>query len=465
METIDGRYPFPRIAPPYRRGVREVVESAADVGTDSGLSAHVEMAGPDADTEAPPALVDNVETLANVARIIARGADWFRTEGTPESPGTIVCTVTGSTVHSGVGEVIMGTPLREVIEAIGGGARPGRHDPRRAPGRFERRSSTRRRARHARELRSAGRDRQRPRLGGLHRVRRRRRPRRGRGRASRDSSASSRAGSARRASTTGCASRNCSRQRSAVRRRANDIDELRSRIANGRRRRPVLARHAATGRRPRACSTLFPEDVAAHVDKTRALGRARSLSPNWSASPTASRASTSATPRSNPTGPTTRSTPASRPPPASANTANRAVSSTLEPRELQELVAEARERAAQALLAVGLVSDAVPSGDSRSGGGGRPSRPRRRPPCARSTTPAAGTGAGRTGTRATGRPSRIANCHGSHRPCMYATRRAQHVVTHWTAWSGVRAKQDHHATSDRAAALWPPARRTGSGRR
>lgn len=126
LETIDGRYPFPRIAPPYRRGVREVVESADDIGTGSGLSAHVEMAGPNSDTDAPPALVDNVETLANVARIVARGADWFRTEGTAESPGTIVCTVTGAVVHSGVGEVIMGTPLREVIEAIGGGARPGR---------------------------------------------------------------------------------------------------------------------------------------------------------------------------------------------------------------------------------------------------------------------------------------------------------------------------------------------------
>jgi len=126
LETIDGRYPFPRIAPPYRRGVHEVVESAADVDTGSGLSAHVEMAGPGDGNVAPPALVDNVETLANVARILARGAEWFRTEGTPESPGTIVCTVTGSTVHAGVGEVIMGTPLREVIDAIGGGARPGR---------------------------------------------------------------------------------------------------------------------------------------------------------------------------------------------------------------------------------------------------------------------------------------------------------------------------------------------------
>jgi NADH-quinone oxidoreductase subunit F len=127
LETIDGRYPFPRIAPPYRRGVREVVESSADLDTQSGLSAHVEMAGPDDNTtEAPPALVDNVETLANVARILARGAAWFRSEGTADSPGTIVCTVTGSTRRSGVGEVIMGTPLRDVIDAIGGGARPGR---------------------------------------------------------------------------------------------------------------------------------------------------------------------------------------------------------------------------------------------------------------------------------------------------------------------------------------------------
>jgi NADH-quinone oxidoreductase subunit F len=126
LETIDGRYPFPRIAPPYRRGVREVVESPADVNSGSGLSAHVEMAGPSHETDAPPALVDNVETLANVAQILARGAAWFRTVGTAESPGTIVCTVIGATRRHGVGEVAMGTPLREVIDEIGGGARPGR---------------------------------------------------------------------------------------------------------------------------------------------------------------------------------------------------------------------------------------------------------------------------------------------------------------------------------------------------
>lgn len=126
LEAIDGRYPLPRIAPPFRRGVTEVVQSEADVGTGSGLAARVAMAGPSGDDVAPPTLVDNVETLANVPRIIARGADWFRTVGTEESPGTIVCTVTGSVQRPGVGEVPMGTPLRDVIEAVGGGRRPGR---------------------------------------------------------------------------------------------------------------------------------------------------------------------------------------------------------------------------------------------------------------------------------------------------------------------------------------------------
>src|SRR5205807_3030864 len=126
LETIDGRYPFPRIAPPFRRGVTEVVEHADDVGSGSGLSAHVDMAVPGGETGAPPTLVDNVETMANIPRIVSRGADWFRTEGTDESPGSIVCTITGSTRRAGVGEVLMGTPLREVIDLVGGGPRRGR---------------------------------------------------------------------------------------------------------------------------------------------------------------------------------------------------------------------------------------------------------------------------------------------------------------------------------------------------
>ncbi len=125
LESLDGRAPFPRIAPPFRRGVDEVVETAGDVNSGSGLSAHVEMAGA-THSEAAPTLVDNVETIANVPRIVWRGAEWFRTEGTRESPGTMVCTVTGAVQHAGVGEFPMGTPLREVIETIGGGVLPGR---------------------------------------------------------------------------------------------------------------------------------------------------------------------------------------------------------------------------------------------------------------------------------------------------------------------------------------------------
>jgi NADH-quinone oxidoreductase subunit F len=121
LEVVDGRAPLPRIAPPYRRGVVEVVEHDDDVDSGSGLAAHVEMAGPDAGTVAPPALVDNVETLANVTGIVAEGAAWFRGLGTEGSPGTIVCTVTGDVRRPGVGEVTLGTTVRAAIDEIAGG--------------------------------------------------------------------------------------------------------------------------------------------------------------------------------------------------------------------------------------------------------------------------------------------------------------------------------------------------------
>jgi len=125
LEALDGRPPFPRIAPPFRRGVTEVFEPGAGADAASGLSARVEMAGADSASQAPPALVDNVETLANVPKIVDRGPEWFRTEGTNDSPGTIVCTITGRVRHPGVGEVLMGTTLREAIDEIGGGPRAG----------------------------------------------------------------------------------------------------------------------------------------------------------------------------------------------------------------------------------------------------------------------------------------------------------------------------------------------------
>jgi NADH-quinone oxidoreductase subunit F len=123
LEVLDGRGPFPRIAPPWRRGVDDV---PIHPGGHVEWSAAVEMATTDHDVPVAPALVDNVETMANLPGILAEGADWFRELGTTESPGSIVCTVTGRTQRAGVAEVAMGTTLAQVIDAIGGGARPGR---------------------------------------------------------------------------------------------------------------------------------------------------------------------------------------------------------------------------------------------------------------------------------------------------------------------------------------------------
>lgn len=114
LEVIDGRQPFPRIAPPFRHGIDEV-------GDDTASAAGVVMATSAEATTAAPTLVNNVETMANVAAILAEGPDWFRATGTAASPGTIVCTVSGRTLRHGVAEFPMGTPLREVIETIGGG--------------------------------------------------------------------------------------------------------------------------------------------------------------------------------------------------------------------------------------------------------------------------------------------------------------------------------------------------------
>lgn len=119
LEALAGRPPFPRVAPPFRHGVVELDEGDAQPPAD------IELASPGDFTEAPPTLVNNVETLANVGGILAHGEDWFRQVGTPESPGTIVCTVSGATRRHGVGEFPMGTPLRSVIEELGGGPRGG----------------------------------------------------------------------------------------------------------------------------------------------------------------------------------------------------------------------------------------------------------------------------------------------------------------------------------------------------
>ena len=73
-----------------------------------------------------PTLINNVETFANVPRILRRGADWFASIGTEKSKGTKVFALAGKINHTGLIEVPMGTPLRTIVEDMGGGAPEGK---------------------------------------------------------------------------------------------------------------------------------------------------------------------------------------------------------------------------------------------------------------------------------------------------------------------------------------------------
>ncbi|MEG0853846.1 MAG: NADH-quinone oxidoreductase subunit NuoF [Angelakisella sp.] len=68
-----------------------------------------------------PTVLNNVETYANVPRIILLGADWFSAMGTEKSKGTKVFALGGKICNTGLVEVPMGTTLREIVEEIGGG--------------------------------------------------------------------------------------------------------------------------------------------------------------------------------------------------------------------------------------------------------------------------------------------------------------------------------------------------------
>ena len=68
-----------------------------------------------------PTIINNVETIANVAPIILNGADWFASIGTANSKGTKTFTLAGKIRNSGLIEVPMGITLREIVYDIGGG--------------------------------------------------------------------------------------------------------------------------------------------------------------------------------------------------------------------------------------------------------------------------------------------------------------------------------------------------------
>jgi bidirectional [NiFe] hydrogenase diaphorase subunit len=72
-----------------------------------------------------PTLINNVETFANIATIINKGADWYGSIGTEKSKGTKIFALTGKIRNNGLIEVPMGITLREIVEEMGGGVPDG----------------------------------------------------------------------------------------------------------------------------------------------------------------------------------------------------------------------------------------------------------------------------------------------------------------------------------------------------
>jgi len=116
LEVIEGNDPLPRLLPPYEHGLFATDIQTGWQATDSAGSVR---------GQPNPTLVNNVETLSHVPGIVRNGADWFRSMGTPGSPGTTVATIVGDVRRPLVAELELGSPLAELIE-LAGGALPGR---------------------------------------------------------------------------------------------------------------------------------------------------------------------------------------------------------------------------------------------------------------------------------------------------------------------------------------------------
>ena len=67
-----------------------------------------------------PTLVNNVETLAQIALIARHGSEWYRELGTPDQPGSTLVTLSGPVAHPGVYEIEQGASLSSLKEAAGG---------------------------------------------------------------------------------------------------------------------------------------------------------------------------------------------------------------------------------------------------------------------------------------------------------------------------------------------------------
>ena len=117
LQVIEGEAPLPRNVPPYIHGLFATVPAAGWSPSAGGVATEFAASN--------PTVVNNVETLATVPLVLALGPEWHRSLGTDRSPGVVVATVVGDVVRPGVGEVELGTPLREVIDRVGGGVPPG----------------------------------------------------------------------------------------------------------------------------------------------------------------------------------------------------------------------------------------------------------------------------------------------------------------------------------------------------
>jgi NADH:ubiquinone oxidoreductase subunit F (NADH-binding)/NAD-dependent dihydropyrimidine dehydrogenase PreA subunit len=73
-----------------------------------------------------PTIVNNVKTLASVPAILHRGPDWYRSLGTEGNAGTVVFSLVGQIVNTGLVEVPLGMKLRELLEEVGGGGLDGK---------------------------------------------------------------------------------------------------------------------------------------------------------------------------------------------------------------------------------------------------------------------------------------------------------------------------------------------------
>jgi len=73
-----------------------------------------------------PTNINNVETWANISKIIEKGADWFANIGTETSKGTKIFSLVGKVRNTGLVEVPMGITLKEIVYDIGGGSPAGR---------------------------------------------------------------------------------------------------------------------------------------------------------------------------------------------------------------------------------------------------------------------------------------------------------------------------------------------------